>query len=110
MRFVTMSSIEDNRFDILRVLAVAGARGEDLTGASQIALEAAAHYVGLTAAALYLWDDNMEVTLNVSYADTNDSKGRLAGLEEELFARLRRDKKLLSAYMSFGGDVPYHSF
>ncbi|MEW6411488.1 MAG: histidine kinase dimerization/phospho-acceptor domain-containing protein [Candidatus Zixiibacteriota bacterium] len=105
-----MSKEDNNKFDILRVLAVAGARGEDLTGATQMALEAAAHYVGLNAAALYLWDDNLEVTLNVSYADTSDNKGRLAGLEEELFARLRRDKKLLSAYMSFGGDVPYHSF
>lgn len=98
------------KYDILRLLAVAGASGENLRATAQTALAAAAEYVGLTAAALYLWDENYETTLTVAFADSDNSKNKISDLEQELFAKLRRDKNLLSAYMSFGGHIPTHSF
>jgi signal transduction histidine kinase len=98
------------KFDILRLLAMAGAKGDDLSKAAETALAAAAEYVGLTAAALYVWDEHFNTTLTVTYADADKNKDRIAQLEKELFARLRKEKKLLSAYMSFGGDAPSHSF
>lgn len=98
------------KYDVLRLLAVAGATGENFKGTVQTALTAAAEYVGLTAAALYIWDDNYETTLTVAYADSEKSKDQMSDLEQELFNRLRRDKNLLSAYMSFGGQIPTHSF
>ncbi len=98
------------KFEILRLLAVAGAKGEDLSQTVEEALALAAQYVGLTAAALYLWDENFNTTLTVAFADSDKNKDRVKELEKELFARLRRDRKLLSAYMTFGGKPPTHSF
>ena len=98
------------KFDVLRQLAVAGASGEDLSHAAESALSIAAQYVGLTAAALYIWDDQFEATITVTYAESEESKKRVVELEKELFARLRKEKQLLSAYMSFGGQIPSHSF
>ncbi len=98
------------KYDILRVIAVAGASGADLSKTAETALAAAAEYVGLTAAALYLWDDDYNTTLTVAHAESDISEKKMAELEKELFARLRRERQLLSAYMSFGGQVPVHSF
>ena len=98
------------KFDILRLLAVAGARGEDLNQTAEAALSAAAQYVGLSAAALYLWDEQLETILTVTYSESDRSKEHIAELEKELFARLRKERKLISAYMSFGGQIPIHSF
>ncbi len=99
-----------DKFEILRQLAVSGARGEDLSRVSQRALGQTARYVGLTAAAVYLWNDQSEVTLSVSHAETENSRRRLQSLEEELFRGLRRDRNVVSAYMSFGGEPPVHAF
>ena len=49
---VHMQDRNSLKFDILRLLAVASATGENLQGTAQAALTAAAEYVGLTAAAL----------------------------------------------------------
>ncbi|HKK20701.1 MAG TPA: histidine kinase dimerization/phospho-acceptor domain-containing protein [candidate division Zixibacteria bacterium] len=98
------------KFEILRLLAVAGADGEDLNQASQAALAMAAQYVGLNAAAIYLWDDKQQVSATVTHADSDQARQRLAGLEESLFADLRKDRHLISAYLSFAGEPPYHSF
>ncbi|UCG62811.1 MAG: hypothetical protein JSV52_05875 [Candidatus Zixiibacteriota bacterium] len=98
------------KYDILRVIAVAGASGADLGKAAETALAAAVEYVGLTAAALYLWDDEYNTTLTVAQAKSDRSKEKAAELEKELFAKLRKERQLLSAYMSFGGQVPIHSF
>jgi len=105
-----MTQKKSDKFEILRFLAVAGAKGEDLKQISQIALDEASNYVGLTAAALYLWDKEYKITVTVIYSQTEADKKRLVELEKDLFENMRRDKNLVSAYLSFGGEKPYHSF
>jgi signal transduction histidine kinase len=107
---MVLQSNKIDRFEILRQLALAGSKGEDLTALSERALEQAAGLVGLTAATLFLWDEDFQVTVTVTYAGSNSSRQRLISLEQELFAGLRKDKHLVSAYLSFEGDPPYHSF
>ncbi len=99
-----------DRFEILRQLALAASKGEDLAQASQQALNHAAGYIGLAAAALFLWDEDFKVTVTVNYAKSEQGRQRLISLEQELFRNLRKDRDLVSAYMSFGGETPYHSF
>ena len=105
-----MTEPNNNKFEILRLLAIAGSQGEDLNKASQEALAMSADYVGLSAAALYLWDDNYKVTLTLTHASDEIHRERLEQLEHDLFQDLRKDKQLVSAYLSFGGDTPSHSF
>lgn len=105
-----MANNETDRFEILRLLAIAGSSGRDLSKASQAALEMAAQYVGLTAVALYLWDDKYEVTVTLSHAESEANRKRLSELEDGLFLELRKEQRLLAAYMSFGGEKPCHSF
>jgi len=105
-----MDKSSTDRFEILRQLALAASRGEDLADRSERALSQAAGFVGLTAAALFLWDDDFKVTVTVTHAESDTSRQRLVSLEEELFGNLRKDQNLVSAYMSFGGETPYHSF
>ncbi len=99
-----------DRFEILRQLALAGSRGEDLRLTSERALQQASDLVGLTAATLFLWDEDFKITVTVTHAQSDRSRQRLDSLEKELFAKLRQDKNLVSAYLSFGGETPYHSF
>jgi signal transduction histidine kinase len=99
-----------DRFDILRQLAVAGSQGEPLRSAAELALKQASAIVSLDAAALYLWNDQGEVSLEISHATSEDFRKRLTVLESELFALLRERRNLVSAYMSFGGEAPYQSF
>lgn len=101
---------QSDKYDILRQLVVAGSRGEGLSGASETALRQASELVGLTAGALYLWDREGNVEITVTHASTESGKDRLKSLEDELFSSLRREKHLVSAYMSFGGSNPCHSF
>jgi len=105
-----MDSKDQNRYEILRDLAVSAARGETPEQTARTALAQAAELVGLSAAAMYLWDDKKKVTLNVSYAHNDQAAERLKGLEDDLFGQLRRERDLLAAYMSFGGEMPSHSF
>ena len=105
-----MEDRAQNRFDILRQLAVAGYRGEDFRPTAEMALRQAADLVGLKAAALYLWDESKAVNLAVAYADSEQAKDTLGSLEETLFAGLRRERQLLAAYMSFGGNPPLQTF
>lgn len=105
-----MAKEKQHRYDILRRLAVAGSHGEDVRATTELALMLAADSVGLSAAAVYLWDKDMNVTLGVTHAAGEDSRDRLLSIEEDLFRGLRKEKKLLSAYMSFGGEIPGQSF
>jgi signal transduction histidine kinase len=105
-----MQQDRSDRFEILRQLAVAASRGEDLTATAERALSQAAGLVGLTAAALFLWDEEFKVAVTVTYAKSDSSRQRLDSVEQELFSRLRQDRNLVSAYLSFGGEIPYHSF
>jgi len=105
-----MEKSNTDRFEILKQLALAGSKGEDLTDISERALSQAAGFVDLTAAALFLWDEEFKVTVTVNHAESDAARQRLASLEQELFGNLRKDQNLVSAYMSFGGETPYHSF
>jgi len=105
-----MEKSNNDRFEILKQLALAGSKGEDLTDISERALSQAAGFVDLTAAALFLWDEEFKVTVTVNHAESDDARQRLASLEQELFGSLRKDQNLVSAYMSFSGETPYHSF
>lgn len=105
-----MSSKDNNRFEILSFLAVAGNKGYDINDAAQTALRMASEYVGLNAAALYLWDDKYKVNVSVTHTLNDEYKERIERMEEDLFKSLRKDKQLVSAYMSFGGKPMIHSF
>ena len=99
-----------DRFEILGRLAIAGSRGEQLQPVVETALRQAADLVGLSGAAMYLWDDKMSVTLAVTHSESESAGKLVSAMEEDLFSSLRRDRQLLSAYMSFGGDSPFQSF
>jgi K+-sensing histidine kinase KdpD len=99
-----------NRFEILRQLAITGSEGDNINTAVQTALKMTVNHIGLTASSLYVWDNDNQVKLTVSHAENNTSQKQLTELEDTLFVQLRQDKKLVSAYMSFGGVHPYHSF
>lgn len=101
---------DHDRFEVLRQLALAGSKGEALQETAQVALQQACMLIGLAAAAIYLWNDHQAVQMRVTHADTPETGESLAGLEESLFSGLRRDRHLVSAYLSFGGDQPFHSF
>ena len=66
--------------------------------------------VGLKAAAAYLWDADFSVKLTVCHTEEEQYHQRLSSLEASMFANLRREKQLLSAYLSFAGDPPVHAF
>jgi len=54
-----------DRFDILSKIILTGSKGRDTGEITEAALSLAAEYVGLEAAAVYLWDDNTGVGLYV---------------------------------------------
>lgn len=105
-----MNDKNQNRFEILRQLAVSGQTGDNINAAVQSALKMTVQYLNLLGASLYVWDDKHKVTLTVSHFEDSSAQGRLADMEENLFSQLRKEKELVSAYMSFGGVHPYHSF
>ncbi len=105
-----MEKSNTERFEILKQLALAGSKGEDLADVSKRALSQVAGFVGLTAAAMFLWDEEFKVTVAINHAQSDAAGQRLASLEGELFGNLRKGQNLVSAYMSFGGESPYHSF
>ncbi|MBN1213120.1 MAG: hypothetical protein JXA92_11120 [candidate division Zixibacteria bacterium] len=105
-----MEDKKADKYDVLRRLALAGAGGEELHLTLQQSLQQAAEVVGLHGAAVYLWDDEMAITVAVTYAESDFSREKLDSLEKELFAELRKEKQLVSAYMSFGGERPLHTF
>ena len=101
---------DTTKYEILRQLAVAGANGEDATSSAEAALTTAAALVGLSAAAVYLWDKKGKATLSAAFAQTDTEQEYLQNLEAGLFSGLRDERQLESAYMSFAGDPPRHSF
>ncbi len=105
-----MDNTEFNKYEILQSLARAGADGEDVAASAQTALARVAGLIGLSAAAMYLWDSDMTVTLQVIHAESDGHKNRLAELEADLFLGLRQKRRLLSAYLSFAGEPTVHTF
>ncbi len=98
------------QFDIMREIALSAASGADLAVTAEIALRGTGQLVGLSGAALLLWDDKETPFLNVTYAENDRQKGVLKDLESELFGNLRKSRKLVSAYLSFGGEEPLSTF
>lgn len=105
-----MKDKDRDRYEILRLLATAAAGGHDLGQTAGEALLKAARLVDLQAAAVYLWDADGKVLLNVAHSDDDSLASRLGTLEEDLFRSLRRDREVVSAYLSFGGERPVHAF
>ena len=105
-----MESREQQRYEILRSLALGGVNRDRLADTGKAALEQAASLIGLDAAALYLWQEDRTVDLQVSFSKTEDLGHRLSELEHDLFDSLRRERDLVSAYMTFAGKPPCHSF
>jgi len=105
-----MNRESQDRFTIIRQLAVGAAEGTGLNQVFRQALELTSEFVGLTAAALFIWNDDQVVTVQVDHARSPQDRDRLLAMEKDLFEQLRRTRQLASAYMSFGGDHPYHAF
>ncbi|SYZ73315.1 putative Histidine kinase a protein [Candidatus Zixiibacteriota bacterium] len=98
------------QFEIMREIALSAASGADLSTTAEMALRGSGQLVGLSGASLLLWDDNDAPFLNVTFAENERQKALLKELEEELFSDLRRSRKLVSAYLSFGGPEPLSTF
>jgi signal transduction histidine kinase len=105
-----MSNRDHERYSILKALATAAARDETLENTGRLALEQTAQLVQLSAMALYLWDDRRQPILHLTYSSSDREALRLSELESDLFDGLRREKQLVSAYFSFAGKPPLHSF
>lgn len=98
------------QFDILREVAVLSASGKSATNTARNALEMTASAMGLTAAALVLWDAKYKPTLSAAYYGSKSEEDLLSKIEDELFSDLRKNQQLISAYMSFGGENPMSAF
>ncbi|MDZ4723200.1 MAG: histidine kinase dimerization/phospho-acceptor domain-containing protein [candidate division Zixibacteria bacterium] len=100
----------DDRYEFLRRLTLAGAAGEGLQKTAGDAIRQAADLVGLSAVSVYLWDAKHELTLSVSHSVSEAFQQSLQVIERDLFDSLRRHRQLLTAYLSFGGEAPFQSF
>ena len=97
-----MKSTEQEKLQRINRLAMASADRQDLNQYAQWLLDSSAQLVGLTAASMFLWDEKMKPTVNVSFAAEETSQQKLLTAESELFQSLRREKNLMSAFMYFG--------
>ena len=100
----------NDKFEIVRHLALFGKNGGNINDAAKQALEMTCNYIKLNAAAIYMWDNEQNVSVTVSYAEDASMQPSLSELELNLYDNLRKNQKLVSAYMSFGGENPFHSF
>ncbi len=105
-----MANSPNDRLQLLSRLARESASQADVTAAVQAALEMTGQLVGLQAASLFLWDADRSPRLSVSFADSDHARDRLANLENELFDKMRRERRLASAFLSFSGEPAYHTF
>jgi K+-sensing histidine kinase KdpD len=101
---------ESRQFAILRDIVISASSGQKSSAIAGLALSEASGLVGLSAACLILWDENNTPILTVAHSETEQEKKILFELEEELFVSLRKNNRLVSAYMSFGGEMPLSSF
>ena len=98
------------QFEIMRNIALSTSMRQDAPDLMREALQSAVTLLGLSAARLVFWDSDRKPVLNVGHADSDNENRRLLDLEDELFVNLRKNHDLVSAYMSFGGDMPFTSF
>ena len=99
-----------DKFKIISELALFAKKGGNINDAAKNALEMSCSYLTLQGAALYLWDNEQNISLTVSHAESPMIQSRLTDLEHNLYENLRKNQQLVSAYMSFGGETPFHSF
>lgn len=100
----------DDRYEILKLLALAGVAGGEQETTVRIALEQASGLINLAASSMTIWDDDQKITLAVSSSTDPLAEESLAELEQDLFAGLRKKHRLLSAYLSFDTQPPMRSF
>jgi K+-sensing histidine kinase KdpD len=105
-----MNRNADNRYEILKLLALAGAKGGEQETTVRVALEQASALVNLSASSMTLWDDHNQVTLTVATSSDPVAETSLAELEADLFDGLRKSHRLLSAYLTFDTEPPLKSF
>jgi len=98
------------QFEVLRNIALSSTSGEKPSETAEAALKEAAGLVGLNAGSLIMWDDSDSPILTVSFASGASEKEALNQMEEEVFERLRKNRKLVSAYLTFGGEKPLSGF
>ncbi len=99
-----------DKFKIISDLALFAKKGGNINDAAQKALEMTCSYIELQGASLYLWDNEQNISVTVSHAETPIMQQRLTDIENNLYENLRKNQQLVSAYMSFGGEEPFHSF
>lgn len=98
------------QFEILRDIAVLSAESEKISSVAKEALHETGKLINLSAATLMMWDAQHQPTMNISYADSAVERQLLQELESEIFAGLRKERELVSAYVSFGGKKPLSTF
>ncbi|MCP4704963.1 MAG: hypothetical protein GY865_10160, partial [candidate division Zixibacteria bacterium] len=98
------------QFEILRDIAVLSADSEKISSVAKEALQATGKLINLSAATLMMWDNQNQPTMNISYADSALERQLLQELETEIFSGLRKERELVSAYVSFGGTKPMSTF
>lgn len=98
------------QFEILRDIAVLSAESENISAVAKGALQETGKLIDLSAATLMMWDDQHQPTMNISFADSAEERQLLQELETEIFANLRKERELVSAYVSFGGTKPLTTF
>ncbi|MEW5923948.1 MAG: hypothetical protein AB1746_08180 [Candidatus Zixiibacteriota bacterium] len=98
------------QFEILKEIAVSSVAEAEPATMANIALKETSGLLGLSAAMMILWNDRFEAVMTVTYAEESRHRTLLQELEDELFGNLRKDRHLVSAYVSFGGEQPITSF
>ncbi|MFH2037749.1 MAG: hypothetical protein ABIJ45_15215 [Candidatus Zixiibacteriota bacterium] len=98
------------QFQILKDIAVSSTEGGSAESTARLALQKTADLIGLTAGALILWTDNYKPILSVNYHKSGEEKELLDDLEKNLFADMRLNRKMVSAYVTFGGERPMTGF
>ncbi|MBN2226795.1 MAG: hypothetical protein JW763_05475 [candidate division Zixibacteria bacterium] len=98
------------QFEILRDIAIATSSDKQPTQIAEAALTAAMALIGLSAGQMLIWDDQGRELLTAGRHETEQEKKRLADLEHDLFDGLRKQRRLESAYLSFGGENPVAGF
>lgn len=105
-----MESHPNDRFEVLHHLAVGAAGGQDLRQLAGLCLSQASQIAGLAGAALYLFDEDFEVTLSVIHAESDGAREMMLSLEQDLYQGLRKSHRLISAYVTLDESPPLHSF
>jgi len=100
----------NSQFEIMREIALSSSAGAKPAATADMALKMTARMIGLAAGMMIIWDDHYNPILTVSYAGSDAHKKILDELEKDLYKSLRKNRQLISAYVSFGGAEPVSSF